>query len=166
MDRTDNDTRSREPWSGRRPANGGPEEPSAAGQQPPPPPPPDGEEPPPPPPSSGRMDFSPFFVLLDALRRAIPGDMQNQFTRMVRETLVTIRGLIDWYLDRLERPALEAGAAGGVGSHRRGQDYRPLLTAHADDHLEPDLLQVDVAALREGQRHTQRRPPVVARELL
>jgi hypothetical protein len=53
------------------------------------------------------MDFSPFFVLLDGLRRAIPGDMQNQFTRMVRETLVTIRGLIDWYLERLERPEPE-----------------------------------------------------------
>ena len=33
--------------------------------------------------------------------------MQNQFTRLVRETLVTIRGLIDWYLERLERPEPE-----------------------------------------------------------
>jgi hypothetical protein len=106
MDRTDNDTRSREPWSGRRPANGGPEEPPAAGG--PSDPPTGGQEPPPPPPPpGGHMDFSPFFVLLDALRRAIPGDMQNQFTRMVRETLITIRGLIDWYLDRLERPEPE-----------------------------------------------------------
>jgi len=101
MDRTENETRAREPWSGRRPANGEPEvPPTEAGYEPPPPP-------PPPPPPSGRMDFSPFFVLLDALRRAVPGDMQNQFTRMVRETLVTIRGLIDWYLDRLDRPEPE-----------------------------------------------------------
>ena len=101
MDRTENEPRAREPWSGRRPGNGAADEP---------PPPPRQEErapPPPPPPPSGRMDFSPFFVLLDALRRAIPGDMQNQFTRMVRETLVTIRGLIDWYLERLERPEPE-----------------------------------------------------------
>ena len=120
MDRTEDDQRAREPWSGRRPANGAPEEPPVAGEQPSagqePPPgeqqPPGGEPPPHadaphPPPPSGRMDFSPFFVLLDALRRAIPGDMQNQFTRLVRETLLTIRGLIDWYLDRLERPEPE-----------------------------------------------------------
>jgi len=108
MDRTENEQRARDPWSGRRPANGGSEEPPVDGQAPPAAgqePPPAGSEPPPPPP--GRMDFSPFFVLLDALRRAIPGDMQNQFTRLVRETLITIRGLIDWYLDRLERPEPE-----------------------------------------------------------
>ena len=104
MDRTDNEPRTREPWAGRRRANGTAEEPPTAHE---PPPPRDEAPPPPPPPASGRMDFSPFFVLLDALRRAIPGDMQNQFTRMVRETLVTIRGLIDWYLERLERPEPE-----------------------------------------------------------
>ncbi len=104
MDRTDNEPRTREPWAGRRRANGPAEEPPTAHE---PPPPRDEAPPPPPPPASGRMDFSPFFVLLDALRRAIPGDMQNQFTRMVRETLVTIRGLIDWYLERLERPEPE-----------------------------------------------------------
>ena len=105
MDRTDNEPRTREPWAGRRRATGAAEEPPTAHE--PPPPPRDEAPPPPPPPASGRMDFSPFFVLLDALRRAIPGDMQNQFTRMVRETLVTIRGLIDWYLERLERPEPE-----------------------------------------------------------
>ena len=104
MDRTDNEPRTREPWAGRRRANGTAEEPPTAHE---PPPTRDEAPPPPPPPASGRMDFSPFFVLLDALRRAIPGDMQNQFTRMVRETLVTIRGLIDWYLERLERPEPE-----------------------------------------------------------
>ena len=121
MDRTDNEPRSREPWAGRRRANGAeePYEQPHAGERPPPhegaapphegaaPPPGQDAPPPPPPPASGRMDFSPFFVLLDALRRAIPGDMQNQFTRLVRETLVTIRGLIDWYLERLERPEPE-----------------------------------------------------------
>jgi hypothetical protein len=105
MDMTDNEPRTREPWAGRRRANGVAEEPPTAHD--PPPPPREEAPPPPPPPASGRMDFSPFFVLLDALRRAIPGDMQNQFTRMVRETLVTIRGLIDWYLERLERPEPE-----------------------------------------------------------
>ena len=107
MDRTENDQRAREPWSGRRPANGGPEEPPPGEQHPPVGAGPTAARRPRPRLRQGRMDFSPFFVLLDALRRAIPGDMQNQFTRLVRETLITIRGLIDWYLDRLERPEPE-----------------------------------------------------------
>jgi hypothetical protein len=55
---------------------------------------------PPPPPPRGRLDFSALFVLLDAVRRAVPGDLQNQFTALVREALLTLRSLIDWYLDR------------------------------------------------------------------
>ncbi|MDQ3647310.1 MAG: hypothetical protein M3433_01755 [Actinomycetota bacterium] len=110
MDRTESEPRARDPWSGRQPSNG-PDEPPAYAPEPPP-----GQEqppgqapppPPPPPPPGGHIDFSPFFVLLDGLRRAVPADMQNQFTRLVRETLVTLRGLIDWYLDRLDRPEPE-----------------------------------------------------------
>jgi hypothetical protein len=48
-----------------------------------------------------------MFVLLDAVRRAVPGDLQNQFTALVREALLTLRSLIDWYLDRLDRPRRE-----------------------------------------------------------
>jgi hypothetical protein len=62
------------------------------------------EPPPPPPPGRGRLDFAALFVLLDAVRRAVPGDLQNQFTALVREALLTLRSLIDWYLDRLDRP--------------------------------------------------------------
>jgi hypothetical protein len=62
---------------------------------------------PPPPPPRGRLDFSALFVLLDAVRRAVPGDLQNQFTALVREALLTLRSLIDWYLDRLDRPRRE-----------------------------------------------------------
>jgi hypothetical protein len=46
-------------------------------------------------------------VLLDAVRRAVPGDLQNQFTALVREALLTLRSLIDWYLERLDRPRRE-----------------------------------------------------------
>ncbi len=102
MDRPENEPRTREPWAGRRPSDGTGEPPPyepPRGQEPPPPP--------PPPPTAGGLDFSPFFVLLDALRRAVPRDTQNQFTKLVRETLMTVRGLIDWYLDRLDRPEPE-----------------------------------------------------------
>jgi hypothetical protein len=71
-------------------------------------PPPDWwDEAPPPPPRRGRLDFTALFVLLDAVRRAVPGDLQNQFTTLVREALLTLRSLIDWYLERLDRPRRE-----------------------------------------------------------
>jgi hypothetical protein len=44
-----------------------------------------------------------LFVLLDAIRGAVPGELRHQFTALVRETLLTLRSLIDWYLDRLDR---------------------------------------------------------------
>ena len=66
------------------------------------------DQPPPPPPRGrGRLDFAALFVLLDAVRRAVPGDLQNQFTALVREALLTLRSLIDWYLERLDRPRRE-----------------------------------------------------------
>jgi hypothetical protein len=60
-----------------------------------------------PPPQRGRLDFSPLFVLLDAVRRAIPRDLDEQFVRLIREALLTLRSLIDWYLERLDRPRRE-----------------------------------------------------------
>ena len=57
--------------------------------------------PPPPPPRSG-PDFSALFILLDGLRRAAPVDLQERLTSLIREALLTLRSLIDWYLDRLD----------------------------------------------------------------
>jgi hypothetical protein len=70
-------------------------------------PPLNGGEPPPawdvPPPRSGPFDLRPLFVLLDALRRGLPDGVREQFTVLVRELLLTLRALIDWYLERLDR---------------------------------------------------------------
>jgi hypothetical protein len=62
-----------------------------------------GYEPPPPPPRSRGLDFSALFVLLDAIRGAVPREVERQFTSLVREALLTLRSLIDWYLERLDR---------------------------------------------------------------
>jgi hypothetical protein len=68
----------------------------------------EGYDPPPPPPRRpGSLDFSPLFVLLDAIRRVLPGNVDEQFTRLIREALLTLRALIDWYLERLDRPRRE-----------------------------------------------------------
>ena len=62
-----------------------------------------GDPPPPPPPRSG-PDLSGLFLLLEGLRRAAPAELQEGLRNFIREGLLTLRSLIDWYLDRLDRP--------------------------------------------------------------
>jgi hypothetical protein len=69
-----------------------------------------GETPPPsdPPPLRGpQLDFRPLFMLLDAARRGLPRELEEQFTALLREVLLTLRALIDWYIERLDRPRRE-----------------------------------------------------------
>jgi hypothetical protein len=56
--------------------------------------------------------------LLGALRDAIPAELSTQLAEAVRELLLAVRALIDWYLDRLERLP------------------RPGQTSHQDDRVE------------------------------
>jgi hypothetical protein len=62
--------------------------------------------PPPPPPPRG-FDPSALFVVLDGLRRAAPRELEAQLNNLIREFLLTLRSLIDWYLERLDRPSRE-----------------------------------------------------------
>jgi hypothetical protein len=62
--------------------------------------------PPPPPPPRG-FDPSALFLVLDGLRRAAPRELEAQLTNLIREFLLTLRSMIDWYLDRLDRPRRE-----------------------------------------------------------
>jgi hypothetical protein len=62
---------------------------------------------PPPPPPGRTFDPAALFVLLDALRRAAPRELEEQVTKLIREFLLTLRSLIDWYLERLDRPRRE-----------------------------------------------------------
>ena len=64
-------------------------------------PPPNSNGSPPPPP-----DLSSLLAVLEALRRAIPLELQEQFNTLQRELLLTVRALIDWYLERLDKPEL------------------------------------------------------------
>jgi hypothetical protein len=61
----------------------------------------------PPPPQGRSFDPAALFVLLDALRRAAPRELDAQVTKLIREFLVTLRSLIDWYLERLDHPRRE-----------------------------------------------------------
>ncbi len=56
----------------------------------------------PPPPRGRGLDFTALFVLIDVIRRAAPRELEQQFTKLIREALLTMRSLIDWYLERLD----------------------------------------------------------------
>ena len=58
---------------------------------------------PPPPRRPGAPDLAPLFALIEALRRPLPRELQDQFNSLLREVLLTLRALIDWYLERLDR---------------------------------------------------------------
>jgi hypothetical protein len=71
---------------------------------------PDAEEPPAPPASgwqipedSAASDLDPFVTLVQALRDLIPAELQRRLAAALRELLLALRALIDWYLERLER---------------------------------------------------------------
>ncbi|MFL5895357.1 MAG: hypothetical protein ACJ76Z_09595 [Thermoleophilaceae bacterium] len=66
-----------------------------------------GAAPPPPPLRGPRLDFRPLFMLLDAVRHGLPRELEEQFTTLLREVLMTVRALIDWYLERLEHAPAE-----------------------------------------------------------
>ncbi len=55
------------------------------------------------PPRSGGPDLAPLFAIAEALRRGVPRELEAQFNSLLREVLLTLRALIDWYLERLDR---------------------------------------------------------------
>jgi hypothetical protein len=52
-------------------------------------------------------DPAALFILLDALRLAAPAELQDRLTALLREALLTLRALIDHYLERLDEPAAD-----------------------------------------------------------
>jgi hypothetical protein len=53
-------------------------------------------------------DLDPFVALAQAVRELIPPDLQRRLIAALRELLLALRALIDWYLDRLERRRQQA----------------------------------------------------------
>jgi hypothetical protein len=48
-------------------------------------------------------DLDPLVALVQAVRDLIPPDLQRRLVAALRELLLALRALIDWYLERLER---------------------------------------------------------------
>jgi hypothetical protein len=58
---------------------------------------------------SGRGDASApdldvLLALLDAVRESVPAELSRQLAGALRELLLALRALIDWYLERLGEP--------------------------------------------------------------
>jgi hypothetical protein len=68
--------------------------------------PPPGQEPPPPR-EQAPPDPAALFAMLDGMRRMAPRELEDQITNLIREFLLTLRSLIDWYLERLDSPKKE-----------------------------------------------------------
>jgi hypothetical protein len=68
--------------------------------------PPLGQEPPPPR-EHAPPDPAALFAMLDGMRRMAPRELEDQITNLIREFLLTLRSLIDWYLERLDAPKKE-----------------------------------------------------------
>ena len=61
---------------------------------------------------SGRRDASTpdlhaLLGLLDAARDAVPAELSRRLAAALRELLLALRALIDWYVERLGEPARE-----------------------------------------------------------
>jgi hypothetical protein len=52
-------------------------------------------------------DPAALFAMLDGMRRMTPRELEDQLTNLIREFLLTLRSLIDWYLERLDAPKRE-----------------------------------------------------------
>jgi hypothetical protein len=52
-------------------------------------------------------DPAALLTMLDGMRRMAPRELEDQLTNLIREFLLTLRSLIDWYLERLDAPKRE-----------------------------------------------------------
>jgi hypothetical protein len=54
--------------------------------------------------------------LLAALRELLPPELREQVSDLLRQLLLVLRALIDWWVARLEVPVGEPGSANGNGT--------------------------------------------------
>lgn len=57
---------------------------------------------------TGAAELDPFVALAQALRDLVPPELQRRLVAAVRELLLALRALIDWYLERMERQREQA----------------------------------------------------------
>ena len=50
-------------------------------------------------------DLQALLALLDAVRDAVPAELTRQLAEALRQLLLALRALLDWYIERLGAPA-------------------------------------------------------------
>ena len=50
-------------------------------------------------------DLRALMALIDAVREAVPAELSRQLAAALRELLLALRALLDWYIERLGEPA-------------------------------------------------------------
>lgn len=50
-------------------------------------------------------DLAPLLALVDAMRQGLPPELAQRFAEALRELLLAVRALVDWWIERLERHA-------------------------------------------------------------
>jgi hypothetical protein len=50
-------------------------------------------------------DLQALMTLLDAVRDAVPAELSHQLAEALRQLLLALRALLDWYIERLGEPA-------------------------------------------------------------
>ncbi len=64
-----------------------------------------------------------LMALLHLLRDALPAELRQQAMDLVRQVLLLVRAIIDWWVARLEPgPSGDAGAPGGPGAEPPVED--------------------------------------------
>lgn len=67
-------------------------------------------------------DLRALLGVLETLRRLVPAELQHQVTEIIRQVLLLLRALIDWWVARLEAGDAAGGAASGQDAPPRVQD--------------------------------------------
>ena len=47
-------------------------------------------------------DLAPLLALIEGLRQSLPPELAQRFAEALRELLLALRGLLDWWIERLE----------------------------------------------------------------
>ena len=51
------------------------------------------------------LDLQALMALLDAVRDAVPTELSRQLAEALRQLLLALRALVDWYIERLGEPS-------------------------------------------------------------
>jgi len=55
--------------------------------------------------ASATPDLAALLALLDAVRDTVPAELTRQLAEALRDLLLAVRALLDWYIERLGEPA-------------------------------------------------------------